>query len=133
MRKWKTSLSSIGTVEGIPRGNSWLGDPGSRKAMPSFGEDGTIEEADITQADAGDFGVAGGNKEFEWVDWLDEYRKLKEAKLRSEQEEKGAAEVESEGAVTALQKGKGRAPSEFSFGRPRDLELTLARTRSRRV
>jgi len=42
-----------------------------------------------------DYSGAAGAREIEWVDWLDEYRKMKEAKLRSEQVE-SEAEVEAD-------------------------------------
>ncbi|CAH7682791.1 AGC protein kinase [Phakopsora pachyrhizi] len=36
---------------------------------------------------------SGMLKEIEWVDWLDDYRRMKEAKLRAENEEKGNASL----------------------------------------
>lgn len=67
---------------------------------PAGAEDSAMSEADITDPHRteGDIGgslsdgeamlranSSGVNKEIEWVDWLDEYRKLKEAKLLQEQ------------------------------------------------
>ena len=61
------------------------------------GSESAMSEADITDPHRGDVGSlsdgeamlransSGVTKEIEWVDWLDEYRKLKEAKLQQEQ------------------------------------------------
>ncbi|KAL8284258.1 hypothetical protein RQP46_005007 [Phenoliferia psychrophenolica] len=84
MRKWKTSTSSIGTVGFDAALGSLSREAFSRRPIPKFDEEGEPEEADITSNDGADFGVAGYNKEIEWVDWLDEYRKMKEAKLPAE-------------------------------------------------
>ncbi|EPQ26593.1 uncharacterized protein PFL1_05914 [Pseudozyma flocculosa PF-1] len=46
------------------------------------------------------FAHLAGPKEIEWVDWLDEYRKMKEAKLQSEREE-AEAEARGDGSESA--------------------------------
>lgn len=54
-----------------------------------------------------DEGVGGsGKKEVEWVDWLDEYRKMKEAKLKAEEVDNSPSKRRP---FTAEDKGKGRA------------------------
>lgn len=93
----------------------WVGEGSSRRAVGHLATS-SITEADITSADAGDFGMATtGNKEFEWVDWLDEYRKLKEAKMKAERngEAGGEGDDELEPMVSASLKGKGRATSKL--------------------
>lgn len=94
MRKWKSSVGSFGS--GHDRSSSWAGEGGlpatatggqeSRERGTTF----TRAEDDSGAADAVGFGIGVGNKEFEWVDWLDEYRKMKEAKLRAEQQSRPA-------------------------------------------
>ena len=82
MRKWKTSTGS--SEGGHARSGSWAGEAGPRRGLSTFGEAELVDEADITAADGVGFGLGVGSKEFEWVDWLDEYRKMKEAKLAAE-------------------------------------------------
>lgn len=118
MRKWKTSTGS--SNDGHARSGSWAGEGGPmRRGMPSFGEEGElVQEADITAADGIGFGIGVGNKEFEWVDWLDEYRKMKEAKLRAERSEanEGVAEdAKGEEAAMASLPPRSQAMSEFCF------------------
>lgn len=83
MRKWKTSTSSsIGGSAGhdsTPRRIKETS--GSRSGIPSFDEEGELV---IGEGRGAEFGLGGANKEVEWVDWLDEYRKMKEAKVRAE-------------------------------------------------
>ncbi|GAA5896311.1 uncharacterized protein JCM6883_006866 [Sporobolomyces salmoneus] len=43
-----------------------------------------MEEAGDDEAEPGEGWLSAPPKEIEWVDWLDEYRKLKEAKLRAD-------------------------------------------------
>lgn len=91
MRKWKSSVGSFSP--GHERASSWTGE-GGVPASPSTtglrrqpGE--KLQDTDAgsdapESADGVGFGLGVGSKEFEWVDWLDEYRKMKEAKLRAE-------------------------------------------------
>ena len=66
MKKWKGSELQLS--------------PGRRRArLPSF------DEADITDSLGLLPGAGSTNKEIEWVDWLEDYRKMKEAKLAAEQ------------------------------------------------
>lgn len=115
MRKWKTSTSSIGTVGFDAALGSLSREAFSRRPIPNFDEEHEPDEADITSTDGADFGVAGYNKEIEWVDWLDEYRKMKEAKVRAEQQARPppnptSFEANEESAPTDDDtKGKGKA------------------------
>ncbi|PWN18962.1 hypothetical protein BCV69DRAFT_54193 [Microstroma glucosiphilum] len=67
------ALGRRGTVVGLP--GSLTGPRGSNASAADF-INAAVIDADST-------------REIEWVDWLDEYRKMKEAKLRTEQEEQG--------------------------------------------
>ncbi|GAA6061906.1 hypothetical protein JCM10212_000531 [Sporobolomyces blumeae] len=78
VRKWKTSSPS--PEPGGSGLKSWsLAGGRNNSTLGEQLEEGADEEAD----------GAGWNatpaKEIEWVDWLDEYRKMKEAKLRADQ------------------------------------------------
>lgn len=57
-----------------------------RKPIPAFEEDTSRESGQLQAEDASFEASLGGSKEIEWVDWLDEYRRMKEAKVRAEQE-----------------------------------------------
>lgn len=104
MRKWKTSTtSSVGVFADEP-GKMQGREAFSRNPIPSFDEE-SAKEGDLTEDAATEFGLGGQIKEIEWVDWLDEYRKMKEAKLRAEQ----AAAVKTPRELAAEEKGKGRA------------------------
>lgn len=59
----------------------------------------SIHEAHNTQQ----LDLAAGSREIEWVDWLDEYRKMKEAKLQSEREELETRKLEEEEAEVSVE------------------------------
>lgn len=83
-------------------------------------------------------------REIEWVDWLDEYRKMKEAKLRVEKEEpatdegaqsdgKGAglsSPVNVKGPTDSISPRQAQAPQSFSKGREEKSFATLSLSRS---
>ncbi|KAK0546010.1 rim15, signal transduction response regulator [Tilletia horrida] len=87
MMQTSDSLESFGTpaapIGARPTGGSGADASVSRDAEVSY------SYYDSTPLNVDESGA--GAREIEWVDWLDEYRKMKEAKLRSEQ-----AEAESE-------------------------------------
>lgn len=64
-----------------------------RAAIPDFTDfnySGDRAGKDYRDELAGDLGArpgTAGSREIEWVDWLDEYKKMKEAKIRAEQEQ----------------------------------------------
>ena len=73
-----------------------------RAGIPSFGESsGSFSFAaeggpeDGLGLLGGDIGARPGtaNKEIEWVDWLDEYKRMKEAKINSQRQEQERAEI----------------------------------------
>lgn len=105
MRKWKTSTLSTASLALDLSGLSK--DSFSRRPLPTFldQEGMTVEEADIAD-ETGAFGGTGSNKEIEWVDWLDEYRKMKEAKLEAEQALLSDMSVASVPNFLELVKGK---------------------------
>ncbi|BGP21508.1 serine/threonine protein kinase RIM15 [Rhodotorula toruloides] len=112
VRKWKTSGTSVSTLE--------TGTVGAGKTWTNLGE--TSEEA--VEADAqgrpvANYEVQPKTKEIEWVDWLDEYRKMKEAKLKAdkagdgdsddeaiEEDEQGEEAGEAGDVRAAAEKGK---------------------------
>lgn len=88
VRKWKTSGTSVSTLE--------AGSVGAGKTWTNLGE--TSEEA--VEADArgqavANYEVQPETKEIEWVDWLDEYRKMKEAKLKADEEGGGDSDEDA--------------------------------------
>lgn len=89
MRKWKANAST--SVPGSaafdpPLEWSTFDRLSSRRSIPVFGEEvGTIEESETSDNEGDSFGAGKGSKEIEWVDWLDEYRIMKEAKTRAEE------------------------------------------------
>ncbi|KAI5474189.1 serine/threonine protein kinase RIM15, partial [Pseudohyphozyma bogoriensis] len=122
MRKWKTSGSSVGSLGLDPK--RLTSDHWARRPIPAFGggggvggeEEGVLEEADITDSEAADFGLGGPIKEVEWVDWLDEYRKMKEAKLLAEQQERiarGEEAVQEVGEPESEVEGEKKRKSEL--------------------
>lgn len=117
MRKWKTSTSTLGTA-GLDL--TFLGgkDGGlSRSGIPSFDNDvDPLDEMDITQESLVYGTGSSGNKEIEWVDWLDEYRKMKEAKMRAEQGESMGDLIEQDEPLSPAidLKGKGKAGASIS-------------------
>lgn len=78
-----------------PKGNADSNAADSSGQFPNFSQ--TAGGSDFGSPNLGSDG--DGSREIEWVDWLDEYRKMKEAKLRSELEE---SEREAEEEVEAL-------------------------------
>ncbi|GAA5865061.1 hypothetical protein JCM1840_005725 [Sporobolomyces johnsonii] len=139
VRKWKTSPSPQGSASLEPAtaasGKSWaLAGGRNNSALGEQAEDGDQQpsEADITHAQGAQFGLQGRRKEIEWVDWLDEYRKMKEAKLRADEAQEDTEGTDgregsptredetdrrsetskmAELALTAAQKGKTMASS----------------------
>ncbi|GAA5925415.1 hypothetical protein JCM10213_008785 [Rhodosporidiobolus nylandii] len=137
VRKWKSPGASTLTSTLEP------GTAGTGKTFTGLGAtDEEPAEADVTAGDAAEFGLQSETKEIEWVDWLDEYRKMKEAKLRADEQNDDEEERRTEGegeeqqveerraarqpsppsarredfaepALTALQKGKAKATSAF--------------------
>ncbi|CAO1620589.1 unnamed protein product [Parajaminaea phylloscopi] len=84
-------LHSPSTLSNAARKNSDLARRGTISGLPdrfrayrdsNIGDDSIDDDAALRIDALTDLGVSG---EIEWVDWLDEYRKMKEAKLRSEQ------------------------------------------------
>lgn len=68
------------------------------------------------EGDLGPDAVGGsGKKEVEWVDWLDEYRKMKEAKLKAEEVDKSPSKRRP---FTADDKGKGKGESALGWYAP---------------
>lgn len=116
MRKWKTSNPAIGfdSIYGQARG-----EVGSRKGIPAFGDDEgeSGEEVDVRRQDGiEELGLAAGaDKEIEWVDWLDEYRKMKEAKLQAEQAALREEMAEQDEPKSPDEKGKGKETGELRW------------------
>ncbi|KAK4055098.1 rim15, signal transduction response regulator [Microbotryomycetes sp. JL201] len=100
MRKWRTSaLAAEGkTPGGHARSSSWGGADLVRGGSSSSSKPPL--ETDITAAEGVGFGIGIGSKEFEWVDWMDEYNKMKEAKLRAEREARGDVTEDTEGELS---------------------------------
>lgn len=73
LRKWKPSITSSNVPSDVSNVGNWAE------------SEGALPEADLGLA-AGELGGAG----VEWVDWLDEYSKLKEAKMRAEKGDEAA-------------------------------------------
>ncbi|KAJ1028772.1 hypothetical protein NDA16_001937 [Ustilago loliicola] len=90
----QTSLARRGTTIGLQRNSSMLGAPMPTRRGSAVDSNDSIEsqldEEEDSHRDLGSSAFA----EFEWVDWLDEYRKMKEAKLQSEREEAEAQAAE---------------------------------------
>jgi hypothetical protein len=101
MHKWR---SGSGSERGSPT-------PGSRdhSPAPAFGQFGSqgrqddrdeeVKEADIADVDSDNLTrIAsthiGKAKDIEWVDWLDEYRKMKEAKKLADDDPEGGQDSE---------------------------------------
>ncbi|PWN29826.1 hypothetical protein BDZ90DRAFT_278074 [Jaminaea rosea] len=85
-----TPLGRRGTTLGLPERFRTYRDA---RADESLDAD---ESRSAAQAFAGFSGDSAG--EIEWVDWLDEYRKMKEAKLQSERESEAVGEAVGEDA-----------------------------------
>ena len=112
MRKWKGSGPAVSTLEAgtVGAGSTFV---------PASGEGDGVEAGDRDTA------AHSETREIEWVDWLDEYRKLKEAKLRADQEgdtspEREKAASDEDGQSTEGEgTGKGKkSPREKKPGTP---------------
>jgi hypothetical protein len=102
--------------------------PPSRAGIPSFEPESDITDTQQEESEPAD-PLLGSGKEIEWVDWLDEYRKMKEAKLRAESQQVQEQQQEDEqhrqqGMTDAemmpppplpLFKGKGKARESGTF------------------
>ena len=104
----QTSLARRGTTIGLQRESSLLGAPMPTRRGSAVDSNDSIESQLDEEEDSHRGLESSAFAEFEWVDWLDEYRKMKEAKLQSEREEaeaQAAAEVEGEAddAATSTQ------------------------------
>ncbi|GAA5995135.1 uncharacterized protein JCM10292_004556 [Rhodotorula paludigena] len=98
VRKWKPSSGgpSVSTLEPgtIGRGKTW-----TNVNEAGHSDDGgeRDDDAEHQQGHGGAvFEAQPATREIEWVDWLDEYRKMKEAKLRADQDVAEATEEEEE-------------------------------------
>lgn len=115
MRKWKTSGSSTSGL-GIPTSPVLMRSksPGSRKNIPNFDLGPSTSQPGGTSPGA--LGI-----EVEWVDWLDEYRKMKEAKLQAERHQSAVHAIAEEGSPVA-------AAADRESGPPSPMLLLLKRT-----
>jgi hypothetical protein len=94
----------------------------------------------------GDLGArpgTSGSREIEWVDWLDEYKKMKEAKIQAEQAQRDAAmadrtiedspelqmEAEDQVAASLTSSPQGRAAEEFVRRNSKDKSKSQAASR----
>lgn len=98
MRKWKSPARATSSKIFEQNITSSWESPDS-EPMPNFndlnegenelnkdGAEGAGVEASNTGIDSSfDTSLVGAKREVEWVDWLDEYRRMKEAKVRAEQ------------------------------------------------
>ncbi|GJN91534.1 hypothetical protein Rhopal_004557-T1 [Rhodotorula paludigena] len=98
VRKWKPSSGgpSVSTLEPgtIGRGKTW-----TNLSEAGHSDDGGERDDDAEHQhghDGATFEAQPATREIEWVDWLDEYRKMKEAKLRADQDVAEATEEEEE-------------------------------------
>ncbi|KAJ1587796.1 hypothetical protein NDA12_000795 [Ustilago hordei] len=95
----QTSLARRGTTIGLQRNSSMLGAPMPTRRGSVVDSNDSIESQLDEEEDSHRGLQSSAFAEFEWVDWLDEYRKMKEAKLQSEREEaqaQAAAEAHTE-------------------------------------
>jgi hypothetical protein len=144
MRKWKTGS---GSDSGSPTPRSWErsaavggGGGGAGGLSASSGLPGRqkdqgeeVQEVDITDGDGESSRPAlnrtpsshlGTSNEIEWVDWLDEYRKMKEAKrLADERKQQEGSEMGPElemqvGETPASEIGETRSMGPDPMGKP---------------
>uniref|UniRef100_V5GND5 Response regulatory domain-containing protein n=1 Tax=Kalmanozyma brasiliensis (strain GHG001) TaxID=1365824 RepID=V5GND5_KALBG len=97
-----TSLARRGTTIGLQRDASHTGAPMPTRRGSAVDSNDSIESQLDEEEDQQRGLESSAFAEFEWVDWLDEYRKMKEAKLQSEREEaeaQAAAEADTSVAV----------------------------------
>ena len=80
--------NTVGGASDVPGGAK-----GKRRAgIPDFDNFGYTVGSGSGEEASGDMGMGAlrpgtsGSREIEWVDWLEEYKKMKEAKLRAEKE-----------------------------------------------
>ncbi|KAJ9478431.1 Serine/threonine-protein kinase RIM15 [Pseudozyma hubeiensis] len=108
----QTNLARRGTTIGLQRDSSVVGAPAPTRRASAVGSDDSIE-SQLDEDEDGQRGLeSSAFAEFEWVDWLDEYRKMKEAKLQSEREEaeaQAAVEAGAPDAESAAVDAKGSA------------------------
>lgn len=122
----QTSLGRRGTAIGLPAGF----DPTRRASQSRI--QGSSNQATSALALAGGDELADpdGTKEIEWVDWLDEYRKMKELKLRTEREadEKQVEEARAAERTQAKEASdsKSEATAEASAAEPSSTPSALA-------
>lgn len=84
MRKWKASGPAISTL-----------DTGASGAGRTFEQPEGDETEELAEAGEGNSRIEHSPpREIEWVDWLDEYRRLKEAKMQADRENKTIPEAE---------------------------------------
>ncbi|CBQ71694.1 related to serine/threonine protein kinase [Sporisorium reilianum SRZ2] len=108
-----TSLARRGTTIGLQRDSGLLGAPWPTRRGSAVDSNDSIESQLDEEEDSQRGLESSAFAEFEWVDWLDEYRKMKEAKLQSEREE-AEAQVAGESAVDAEAAAAGNKASETS-------------------
>lgn len=152
LRKWATGtnqsddpklgLGGAGNTFGAGSDIQAGGGKARRRAgIPDFADFGFGTDRagkDYRDELAGDLGIrpgTGGSREIEWVDWLDEYKKMKEAKIRAEQDHQrqqslGDVEetAEAEGDDIALEMN----PSSSLHSRKRSDEYSAQDSQSRR-
>nr|CDI52366.1 related to serine/threonine protein kinase [Melanopsichium pennsylvanicum 4] len=119
----QTSLARRGTTIGLQRDSSILGAPMPARRDSAVDSNDSIESQLDEEEDSQRGLESSAFAEFEWVDWLDEYRKMKEAKLQSEREEaqaQAAADPAATGARTTDQADARRSiPVESASSPPR--------------
>ncbi|ETS62728.1 hypothetical protein PaG_02466 [Moesziomyces aphidis] len=99
----QTSLGRRGTTIGLQRDASLLDAMRARRGSAVDSNDSI--ESQLDEEEEGHRGLeSSAFAEFEWVDWLDEYRKMKEAKLQSEREEAEAQAAVETGATASADK-----------------------------
>jgi len=114
VRKWKASGGGGGggpSVSTLEAGTAGTGKTWANLAEAT--EDASGEAGGAREGVAG-YEVQPGTREIEWVDWLDEYRKMKEAKLKlDEQHGPGGIVVEENDEVEdeAVEPGQHVAPA----------------------
>ncbi|GAC76453.1 NDR and related serine/threonine kinases [Moesziomyces antarcticus T-34] len=99
----QASLGRRGTTIGLQRDASLLDAMRARRGSAVDSNDSI--ESQLDEEEEGHRGLeSSAFAEFEWVDWLDEYRKMKEAKLQSEREEAEAQAAVETGATASADK-----------------------------
>ena len=101
LRKWAgTSAAGVGT-DTIAGSEISSAKSKRRAGIPDFagfgysgGPSGGRDMRDELLGDIGARPGTSGSREIEWVDWLDEYKKMKEAKIQAEQARKESAKMD---------------------------------------